>query len=632
MASERLQKIIAAAGVASRRKAEELITSGRITVNGEVKSELGSKADPATDDIRVDGKSIKAEEQVYVLLHKPKGYVTTVTDPEGRPTVMDLVKAIPARVYPVGRLDYLSEGLLLLTNDGEMAAKLTHASTHVPKKYLVKVSGEPTEEQIQQLRDGVQLPAEQGHVHAAPGDGGKFGGDKRRSTPVKTAPAKIELSREGDNPWYEVTLTEGRNRQIRRMFDFVGHHVEKIKRVEYGPLKLDVENGVFRILNGAEVTRLKQAAEGQHAVPRARDERPRASKGGRGERPAFGRGRTGERAPFQKGSYKDRSEFEAPREERTRTARFDAEGKREVEAPRERFERPRFQKREGGERPAFRGRRDDARGARPKFQKREGSERPAFRGRPDDARGERPKFQKREGSERPAFRGRPDDARGARPRSGKPPARREGASRPSARPSRFASSSSSGGRPFRGRPAAGGESRGKSFGRPPARTGSRPPFAGRPKFGARPDRGDRPSTGAKRFERGDAAREGSSARPFRGKPAGGKTFRGKRDDRPAFRSGGKERGAGGERRPGSGRPFTGDRFGKKPGGPRKDFRPRTDRPVPEREEPRSQEFVDKVAKRFTGKLESGGRGPRTPRRGPEGRAPKRPFRKPKDKR
>src|SRR5689334_1565671 len=248
MASERLQKIIAAAGVASRRKAEELITAGRVTVNGEVKSELGSKADSSTDDIRVDGKPLAAEQQVYVLLHKPKGYVTTVTDPEGRPTVMDLLQGIPARVYPVGRLDYLSEGLLLLTNDGEMAAKLTHASTHVPKKYLVKVSGHPTDEQIEQLRQGVQLPPEQGHIHAAPGDGGRFGGEKRRSTAVRTAPAKIELTREGDNPWYEVTLTEGRNRQIRRMFDFVGHHVEKIKRVEYGPLKLDVENGQFRLL------------------------------------------------------------------------------------------------------------------------------------------------------------------------------------------------------------------------------------------------------------------------------------------------------------------------------------------------------------------------------------------------
>jgi 23S rRNA pseudouridine2605 synthase len=627
MSSQRLQKLIAGAGIASRRKAEELITAGRVTVNGEVKTELGSKADSAVDDIRVDGKPLRAEEPVYVLLHKPKGYVTTVTDPENRPTVMDLVKAIPARVYPVGRLDYLSEGLLLLTNDGDMAAKLTHASTHVPKKYLVKVSGQPTEEQIQQLRDGVQLPAEQGHIHAAPGEGGKFGGEKRRSTAVKTAPAKIELSREGDNPWYEVTLNEGRNRQIRRMFDFVGHHVEKIKRVEYGPLKLDVENGEFRLLNAAEIVRLKAASLGKHEAPRARDERPRSPKGGRGERPAFGRGRTGERAAFQKGSYKDRSEFESPREERTRTARFDSEGKREVQAPREYTERPRFQKREEGGRPAFRGRPDDARGERPKFGRppvRRSSE-----GRPSSAgqfastgsRGERP------------FRGKPAAGGESRGKSfGRPPAR--AGARPSfGGKSKFGASAGRGERPFRGKPAAGGESRGKSFSS--TRGGSRTPFAGKPRVGGRPDRGERSERpgGPKRFERSEPPREGRSERPaFRGKPSSGAAFRGKRDDRPAPRGERREGGFSGSRQPSSGRPFTGDRFGKKPGGFRKDSGPRSDRPVREREEPRSQEFVDNTAKRFAGKLESGGRGPRGPRKGPGGGAPKRPFRKPKDTR
>lgn len=652
MPQQRLQKLIAGAGIASRRKAEELITAGRVTVNGEVKNELGSKADSAVDDIRVDGKPLRAEEPVYVLLHKPKGYVTTVTDPENRPTVMDLVKAIPARVYPVGRLDYLSEGLLLLTNDGDIAAKLTHASTHVPKKYLVKVSGQPTEAQIQELRDGVQLPAEQGHIHAAPEDGGKFGGEKRRSTAVKTAPAKIELSREGDNPWYEVTLNEGRNRQIRRMFDFIGHHVEKIKRVEYGPLKLDVENGEFRLLNPAEIVRLKAASQGKHEAPRARDERPRTPKGGRGERPAFGRGRPGERAAFQKGSYKDRSEFESPREERTRTARFSADGTREVEAPREYRERPKFEKREAGGRPAFRGRREDSRG-----------ERPAFRGKRDDARGEKP-----------AFRGRPDEARGERPKFGRPPVRRSSEGRP-ASAGRFSPSGSRGERPFRGKPAEGGESRGKSFGRPPARGGSRPAFGskprfasgegrserpfrakpagdgefrgsrppsrggarpafgGKPRFGARPERGERPTGGPKRFERSGPPREGRSERPaFRGRPSSGTGFRGKRDDRGGPRGERKEGGFGGARRPSSGRPSTGDRFGKKPGGFRKDSGPRAGRPVREREEPRSQEFVDKTAKRFAGKLESGGRGPRGPRKGPGGGAAKRPFRKPKDRR
>ena len=618
MPEERLQKIIAAAGVASRRKAEELITSGRVTVNGEVKSELGSKADPESDDIRVDGKALKAEQLVYVLLHKPKGYVTTVTDPEGRPTVMDLVKAIPARVYPVGRLDYLSEGLLLLTNDGPLAAKLTHASTHVPKKYLVKVSGEPTEEQIEELRGGVALPAEQGNIHADPREGGRFGGEKRRSTPVKTAPCKIELTREGDNPWYEVTLTEGRNRQIRRMFDFIGHHVEKIKRVEYGPLKLDVENGEFRMLNPAEVARLKQASQGKHEPARARDERPRFGKS-RGERPAFGRKE--QRKPFQKGSFVDRSEFEDARGERTRTARFDAEGKPEQQIPTSGSRPPRDdnRKQRGGE---WRDR-----GPREAGRESSGG-RPAFRGRRDDARGERPKFGRGAGerTERP-FRGKPAGGeRGERPFRAKPAGER-------------------GERPFRGKP--GGEFRGKSFERGEGRSGSRPPYSGQPKFGARPERGERserPRTGGGRFERSGAATEGRSERPFRGKPAGGKDFRGKREDRPAFRGGRKEGGFGRDRREGGGRPPRGDRFDKKPGGFRKDFRPRRDEGIPEREAPRSQEFVDNVAKRFAGKLESGERGdrprkPKTgfagrgdkPRRGPGG-GPKKPFRKPKDRR
>ena len=142
MPPQRLQKIIAAAGVASRRKAEELITQGRVSVNGQTVTELGTKADLQKDHIKVDGKLLQgAERHIYLLLNKPKGYVTTVTDPERRPTVMDLIKGVGARIYPVGRLDWSSEGLLLLTNDGELAAKLTHASSHVPKTYLVKIAG-----------------------------------------------------------------------------------------------------------------------------------------------------------------------------------------------------------------------------------------------------------------------------------------------------------------------------------------------------------------------------------------------------------------------------------------------------------------------------------------------------------
>ena len=243
---ERLQKIIAAAGIASRRKAEELITGGMVAVNGKVVTQLGSKADPERDHIRVGNKLLRGPERhVYVLLNKPKGFVSTVSDPQKRPTVMDLVRGVGARVYPIGRLDYASEGLLLLTNDGELSAKLMHASSHVPKTYLVKVSGRPTEDEIERLRRGVRI-------------GGKT--DPRGGKSLVTAPAKISIMKDAENPWYELTLIEGRNRQIRRMFEAVGHHVEKIKRVRYGPLELDVEPGQWRQLKPAEVERLKKAA------------------------------------------------------------------------------------------------------------------------------------------------------------------------------------------------------------------------------------------------------------------------------------------------------------------------------------------------------------------------------------
>ncbi|MGO9519512.1 MAG: pseudouridine synthase [Candidatus Korobacteraceae bacterium] len=266
MPAERLQKIIAAAGIASRRKAEQLIANGLVSVNGQTVTELGTKADAEHDHIKVNGKLLKApERQVYVLLHKPKGYVTTVSDPEGRPTVLDLVRGIGVRVYPVGRLDYLSEGLLLLTNDGELAQKLMHASSHVPKTYLVKVSGKPSDTDIEKLRGGIKLPAEHSPLKVP---AGRLPDERRRrrSAAVETSPVRIKLLREAANPWYEVTLVEGRNRQIRRMFEAIGHHVEKIKRVRYGPLQLDVEPGKFRHLTAKEVGQLKGAAgERRHA-------------------------------------------------------------------------------------------------------------------------------------------------------------------------------------------------------------------------------------------------------------------------------------------------------------------------------------------------------------------------------
>ena len=289
MPTERLQKIIAAAGIASRRSAEKLISSGAVSVNGKMVTELGTKADPEHDHIRVNGKLLHgAERPIYLLMNKPKGYVTTVSDPERRPTVMDLLRGIRVRVYPVGRLDYASEGLLLLSNDGELANKLMKAASHVPKVYVVKVAGTPNEAGLEKLRRGLSIPVERrfipkGHRKAS-NDTGEQGNDERpirspsdkvavgekRSLPkyrnakrehrVKTGPAKVRLIREADNPWYELTLTEGRNRQIRRMFEEIGHHVEKIKRVRYGPLTLDVPPGEFRRLSTGEIEKLKAAA------------------------------------------------------------------------------------------------------------------------------------------------------------------------------------------------------------------------------------------------------------------------------------------------------------------------------------------------------------------------------------
>src|SRR5215471_3297046 len=244
MALERLQKILSAAGVASRRKSEEIITAGRVSVNGVIVTELGAKADSESDEIKVDGKFLKKSRlPLYYMLNKPKGYVTTVSDPEGRATVMDLLPKNIARIYPVGRLDYGSEGLLLLTNDGNLAQLLMKAGSHVPKTYLVKISGRPGEKDLARIRSGISISLEDG----------------RR---VKTSPAKIRLFKDEPNPWYEVILIEGRNRQIRRMFKEVGFDVEKIKRVRLGPLKLDVEPGQHRPLTIREVAALKAAANG----------------------------------------------------------------------------------------------------------------------------------------------------------------------------------------------------------------------------------------------------------------------------------------------------------------------------------------------------------------------------------
>ena len=268
---ERLQKILAAAGIASRRKAEEIILAGRVQVNGTTITELGTKHDASRDHIRVDGKLLKGPEvRRYYMLNKPRGYVTTLDDPEKRPTVMQLLgqdsqkKTIGEhskmpRLYPVGRLDYLSEGLLLMTNDGELANSLSKAAAGVEKTYLVKVSGVPTASGLDQIRHGIMI------------DRGRL--DEVRSgrrDRIITSPAKLELVRGGDNPWFELTLTEGRNRQIRKMFEEIGHHVEKIRRIGYGALVLDVPPGAFRELTPGEVMALDRAAKGKKVVPKKR--------------------------------------------------------------------------------------------------------------------------------------------------------------------------------------------------------------------------------------------------------------------------------------------------------------------------------------------------------------------------
>ena len=236
MPEERLQKLLAHAGIASRRASEQLILEGRVTVNGAVITELGTKADPERDHIKVDGKRVGAPERlVYLAMNKPKNCMSTVTDPEGRETVMHLLRGVKARVYPVGRLDYASEGLLLLTNDGEFAKRITSASSHVTKTYVIKTNGALTPDQEKNFRDGVPLAGK------------------------RTAPAGLKLIQRAENPWYEVRLIEGRQNQIRLMFKHFGRLVEKLRRVKIGFLELGgLKPGEFRHLAPAEVAHFRK--------------------------------------------------------------------------------------------------------------------------------------------------------------------------------------------------------------------------------------------------------------------------------------------------------------------------------------------------------------------------------------
>ena len=234
---ERIQKILAKAGIASRREAERMVVEGRVSVNGKIVETLGFKADPAKDHIKVDGKRLAPfEPKVILLLNKPRGYLSTVKDPKGRPTVMDLLKNVKWRIYPVGRLDFDAEGLLLLTNDGDLAHLLSHPRFSIPKTYLVKVAGVPEEGKLMRLRRGVVL--EDGEARAV----------------------SCSLIRQREkNSWVRVVVTEGRNHLVKRMFAAIGHTVLKLKRIEYGPVPLrDLPFGKFRYLTGEETEKLRK--------------------------------------------------------------------------------------------------------------------------------------------------------------------------------------------------------------------------------------------------------------------------------------------------------------------------------------------------------------------------------------
>ncbi|MCE5213040.1 MAG: rRNA pseudouridine synthase [Deltaproteobacteria bacterium] len=234
---ERLQKIIAAAGIDSRRHVEVLITTGRVSVNGKIVTELGVKADPQVDVIRVDGNTISVEKTFYyIALHKPAEYVTTMSDPQNRPTVVDLVRDVPERVYPVGRLDYESSGLLLLTNDGDFAQKIQHPRFQVPKTYRVKITGRLSREELKQIASGVKLPD------------GIF------------KPENLKVEKFNDkSTWLSLTLREGKNRIIRRGFEAAGRQVARLVRESIGNITLTgLKEGQWRDLTSREINQLLQ--------------------------------------------------------------------------------------------------------------------------------------------------------------------------------------------------------------------------------------------------------------------------------------------------------------------------------------------------------------------------------------
>jgi pseudouridine synthase len=271
---QRLQKILSQAGVASRRAAERLIADGRVSVNGSTVTEMGSKADAETDDIRVDGRRLHGPERKrYILLNKPAGYVSTRSDPQRRRTVLDLLAGVREYVYPVGRLDYDTEGLLLLTNDGDLAARLTHPRHGIERSYEARVAGMPDEKALRQLRDGIPL-------------------DGRRTLPADVEVLNARLGKSKDAPprrpeapprrregVLQITIREGRNRQVRRMLEAVGHPVRELARTRIGPLSdRRLKPGAWRDLTPEEVTTLRVLANRPAPTPPPRRPRPAAAR------------------------------------------------------------------------------------------------------------------------------------------------------------------------------------------------------------------------------------------------------------------------------------------------------------------------------------------------------------------
>jgi 23S rRNA pseudouridine2605 synthase len=633
---ERLQKILAAAGIASRRKAEEMIEQGRVQVNGKLVTELGTKADLGRDHIRVDGKLLQGAERLrYFVLNKPKGFVTTVKDPEGRPTVMQFFDKMKERLYPVGRLDYMSEGLLVVTNDGELANKLTKASSGVEKTYLVKVAGQPTEDELDVLRGGVVI------------ERGKPGSGR-----VRTSPARIRQVRQGDNPWFEVVLIEGRNRELRKMFEEVGHFVEKIRRVGYGPLVLDQEPGNLRELEAVELEALRKVAEGKLRTPKAKDLRRRnlldaqlptmrpkpssrsskplaaqpypsksfeetpangpsaylpkpAFDAARPSRPATGRptgpvrtsgsyskstGRPGRpTSPFDKGSERPRREFGAGRPAAGRS--FDRPSSARTSSPRTSSDRP-FTARPGSSsagRPAWK---KDDRPARPtasfsagasgEERPRSSASRPSYEGTGRTGAGRpfaaKPSWQKPEREARPAFK-RPLAPRrdSSSEDDGFGPVRPPNLHIEEISAEQFSPSRSSAPRPYAGRPSTGRPPSGRpSSSRPPSSRPSAPrSYSDRPKpnFDRAPS-SDRPASKPFRSE-------GGLARPFTtssGKPRAGGA---RPNNKPSFgaRSAGSGPRSGADSRPDSRPSFGTKRPYSRPAGEGGSFAPRSPRPA-----------------------------------------------------